>query len=87
MIERIFAFNATFDTVWATRQIATIHRAISVLEGSPHIGRPIPRSALRELVISLRTTGSIALYAFDEAENRVRIVAIRNQREAGHRGR
>jgi hypothetical protein len=42
---------------------------------------------LRELVISHGESGYIALYEHAPAEDLVRVVAIRHQREAGYRDR
>jgi plasmid stabilization system protein ParE len=42
---------------------------------------------MRELVISHGESGYVALYEHAPAEDLVRIVAIRHQREAGYRGR
>ena len=57
-------------------------------DAHPRIGRPNGAgSALRELVISHGETDYIALYEHAPAEDLVRIVAIRHQREAGNRGR
>jgi plasmid stabilization system protein ParE len=46
------------------------------------IGRPAAGD-LRELVISFGHTGYIALYRFLPAENLVRILGVRHQRELG----
>jgi plasmid stabilization system protein ParE len=46
------------------------------------IGRPVEGS-LRELVISQGAAGYVALYRFLATEDRVNILTIRHQREAG----
>ena len=47
------------------------------------IGRRIDHQ-IRELVISQRATGYLALYRFDAAFDVIRILRIRHQREAGY---
>ncbi|MFM9972902.1 MAG: type II toxin-antitoxin system RelE/ParE family toxin [Burkholderiales bacterium] len=85
-LERIFAFNAERDAASAPLHIAKIQSAVSLLEAHPKIGRPIARgAALRELVISYGSTGYIALYEHSTAEDLIRVVAVRHQREAGYR--
>ena len=86
-LERIFGFNLERGAEWAERQIESIRVAVMILEEHPRIGRPVPDSELRELVMSVGKTGFIALYQFDELEHVVRVLAIRHQREAGYRGR
>ncbi len=50
------------------------------------IGRLAPPSAtLRELVISRGRSGYVALHEYSPAEDLVRVVAIRHQREVGYR--
>ncbi len=49
------------------------------------VGRPV-ESGLRELVISRGKTGYLALYRYEEQRDRVLVLAIRHQREAGYLG-
>lgn len=65
---------ATYDLVFG---------ALAVLRTYPLIGRPVA-SGLRELVISQGRSGYVALYAFDSRWDRVLILALRHQREAGY---
>jgi plasmid stabilization system protein ParE len=60
--------------------LRVIQSAIATLEDHPLIGRPAGRD-LRELVISFGQTGYIALYRFLPAQNLVRILGLRHQRE------
>jgi plasmid stabilization system protein ParE len=53
---------------------------IAVLARHPLIGRKLTRG-LRELIVSFGSTGYIVLYDFAEAEDAVRVFAIRHQRE------
>ena len=56
-----------------------------MLETHPEIGRKVSAgSPLRELVISRGQAGYIALYEYSPAVNRIRILAVRRQREAGY---
>ena len=57
--------------------------AIGILGRHPHIGRPV-RGRLRELVISYGRTGYVALYRVIPQQDRVDVLAIRHQREAGY---
>jgi plasmid stabilization system protein ParE len=87
-LERIFEFNFERDPAAALAHIDKVRSAVMILNAHPEIGRPLGGgSTLRELVISHGKTGYIALYEYSPVEKRVRIVAIRHQREAGYRGR
>jgi plasmid stabilization system protein ParE len=57
--------------------------AVGVLEYHPLMGRPA-EVGLRELVISRGKTGYLALYRYDEARDRVLVLSVRHQREAGY---
>ena len=80
-------FSLEVDTGWAERQLEAIRSAVTILSEHPRIGRALPGSEIRELVISAGKSGFIALYQYDEAEDLVRVLAVRHQREAGYRGR
>jgi plasmid stabilization system protein ParE len=87
-LERIFDLNYERDPATALAHIEAVRSAVLILEAHPRIGRPTgATSALRELVISHGESGYIALYEHAPAEDLVRIVAIRHQRETGFRGR
>ena len=62
---------------------SSIHRGNRFLGNHPLVGRPAERG-MRELVISRGRSGSIALYGYEEAEDRLLVAAIRDQREAGY---
>jgi hypothetical protein len=49
----------------------------------PRIGRPAEQG-LRELVISRGKTGYVALYRYDATADRVLVLALRHQPEAGY---
>lgn len=84
-LEKIFEFNAKHDPVVALDHIDNIQSAVTVLEAHPEIGRRVAAgSPLRELVIARGQAGYVALYEYSPAANRIRILAVRHQREAGH---
>ena len=75
-IERAFEFLAEHHPDAAV----AIGEAVETLSNHPLIGRSIA-SDLRELVISYGKTGYIALYRFLPAQDQIRILAMRYQRE------
>lgn len=84
-LEKIFEFNAERDPSVALDHIDKIRSAVAVLDVHPEIGRRVAAgSPLRELVIARGQAGYVALYEYSPAANRIRILAVRHQREAGH---
>ncbi|MGH8719231.1 MAG: type II toxin-antitoxin system RelE/ParE family toxin [Burkholderiales bacterium] len=79
-LERAFEFLAEHDPQAAGKAVASIRDAVETLARHPLIGRRV-EGELRELVISYGKTGYIALYRFLPAQDQVRILAIRHQRE------
>lgn len=61
--------------------LEVIFDAVQILERHPSIGRPV-RAELRELLASSGRTGFVVLYR--ARGDRVEVVAIRHQREAGY---
>jgi plasmid stabilization system protein ParE len=57
--------------------------ALETLAAHPKIGRPV-RKGLRELVISRGSTGYVALYLYDEAQDIAVVLRIRHQPERGY---
>ena len=86
-LDRIFEFNLNQAPKTAIRHIERIRDGIQVLNKHPEMGRRLPRSSLRELVISFGRTGCVALYEHSPAETLIRVVAVRHRREAGYRDR
>lgn len=87
-LERIFEFNFLRDPASADEHVSKVRSAVMILAEHPEIGRICePGSSLRELIISHGKSGYVALYEYSAAEQRIRVVAIRHQREAGYRGR
>ncbi len=82
-LDRLFDFIAATDPVAGGFACATILDAVEILERHPLIGRPVG-GGLRELVISHGRAGYVALYRVSPAADRVEILAIRHQREAGY---
>jgi plasmid stabilization system protein ParE len=83
-LDRLFDFLASENPKAAVAAAAAVVEAVTILERHPYIGRPV-RGRLRELVISSGRTGYVALYRVAARGDRVEILAIRHQREAGYR--
>jgi plasmid stabilization system protein ParE len=82
-LDRLFDFIAVTSPSAAVNAGAVILDAVRILERHPYIGRPV-RGRLREQVISYGRTGHVALYRVTPRADRVEILAIRHQREAGY---
>ncbi len=78
-IERAFTFLAEHHPDAAVAAAVAIG-AVQTLSNHPLIGRSIAGD-LRELVISYGKTGYVALYRFLPAQDQIRILAMRHQRE------
>jgi addiction module RelE/StbE family toxin len=81
--ERIIEFLLKTSPETAMQTLMSIRSAVSILEAHPLIGRRID-DHIRELVISQRATGYLALYRFDAAFDVIRILRVRHQLEAGY---
>ena len=79
-LERVFEFIAEHDPHAAIAAAESISGAVDALANHPLIGRVV-EGDLRELVISYGKTGYVALYRFLPAQDQIRILAIRHQRE------
>ena len=84
-LERLSDFLAETDLHAAAHTVDLIADAVAVLEEHPLIGRRA-EADLRELVISRGKSGYIALYRYDGERDRVLVLAVRHQREAGYSG-
>lgn len=82
-LERVADFLIDTDPAAAAATVDLITEAVAILARHPLVGRPAEQG-LRELVISRGRTGYIALYSFEEAQDRILILAVRHQREAGY---
>jgi plasmid stabilization system protein ParE len=84
-IAEIRAYYAQRDEEAAGRAVEALVSAFRPLQSHPQMGRPAGDQAhLRELIIPFGATGFVALYRIDERNQRVVILAIRHQREAGY---
>ncbi len=83
-IERLCDFLLTTDPVAAPATTDIILEALNILTHSPEIGRKVAYGN-RELVISRGRTGYLALYRFLPERQRVLVLALRHQREAGYK--
>ncbi len=63
--------------------LAFILDALQVLTHQPGIGRPV-EGALRELIIKRGHSGYLAKYEYDAPTDRVRVLRVRDQRQAGY---
>ena len=84
-LQRLVDFLAESDPFAAAQTAELIVSAVEALQNHPLLGRPV-ESGFRELVISRGRSGYLALYRYDEARDRVLMLAIRHQREAGYTG-
>lgn len=82
-LDRLFDFLASEDPAAASHAASVIVDAVGILARHPHIGRPV-RGPLRELVISHGRSGYVALYRVSPRRDRVEVLALRHQREAGY---
>lgn len=83
-IERMVDFLLVADAGAAGKTTELVARAVDVLKEHPLIGRP-SEGGMRELVISRGRSGYLVLYRHDEARDRITVLGIRHQREAGYR--
>ena len=79
-LERAFEFLVGQDPTAAAASATAIREAVDILANHPLIGRKVV-DEMRELVISYGKTGYIVLYRYLPTQNRIRILAIRHQRE------
>jgi plasmid stabilization system protein ParE len=84
-LDRLFDFLASHDPAVAADAAALIAEAVAILARHPYLGRPV-RGVLRELVVSHGRTGQVALYRVSVRHDRVEVLAVRRQREAGYGG-
>ena len=82
-LERLATFLGAAEPAAALATYDLVLGALEVLQTYPTIGRPVD-GVLRELVISRGSTGYLALYEYDAQADRVVVLALRHQREAGY---
>ena len=82
-LTRLVDFLAESDPAAAGETVELIVSAVDTLRSHPLIGRPA-ESGCRELVISRGRSGYLALYSYDGGRDRVLVLCVRHQREAGY---
>lgn len=82
-VERLVDFLMEQDPSAAGEILDLIESALAPLKYHPLIGRP-KNHGLHEIVISHGRTGYLALYRYNEALDRILILTVRHQREAGY---
>jgi plasmid stabilization system protein ParE len=82
-LERLAEFLIKDAPKAAVAAIDVIRDGIEILERHPFVGRPC-EEGLRELLISYRKSGYVALYSYEHSQDVVLVLAIRHQREAGY---
>ncbi len=81
-IDRLVDFLALEEPAVKAATVELILHGLQILEAHPLIGRAVEHGR-RELVISRGRSGYIALYRFVPRHDRVDVLAIQRQREAG----
>ena len=81
-IERLVAFLDRDDPAAAAATAELNLHGLQILEAHPLVGRVV-EDGRRELIISRGRSGYIALYRFVPRHDRLDVLAIRHQREAG----
>lgn len=80
-LDQIFDHLAKIDIHTAAAKIDAIRKALSTLDQTPMIGRPITTD-IRELLIGSRHHGYVARYRYMAGSDLVLVLAIRSQRQA-----
>jgi len=83
-VQRLYRFLAPKDAAAVRRAIHAIRTGVKILAHQPHVGRPVEDMAptFREWPIEFGSSGYVVLYRLDG--DRVSILAVRNQKEAGY---
>ncbi len=82
-LERLTDFLQEENPIEAAKTISLITEAVRFLENHPLIGRPAEQG-IKELVIARGKSGYLALYSYEKLHDKVLILAVRHQREAGY---
>jgi len=82
--DRFIDHMRQFEIADRPARIAEIVAAFQILTHSPLIGRSV-KNGNRELVIGRGARGYVALYRYDAQADRVTVLAVRSQREAGYK--
>ena len=84
-LERLSDFLLQTDPHAAQDTAVLVFEALEILTQHPEIGRKV-HFGQRELVISRRRTGYLALYRFLPHIDSILVPALRHQRESGYKG-
>ncbi|MSP98054.1 MAG: type II toxin-antitoxin system RelE/ParE family toxin [Betaproteobacteria bacterium] len=82
-LDRLVTFLGEVEPAAALATYDLLLGALEMLRTYPTIGRPVD-DVIGELVISRGSTGYLALYEYDARADRVVVLALRHQREAGY---
>jgi len=82
--DRLIDHLTGFEADDIPQRLGEIMQAIEILAHSPLIGRPV-KGAKRELLIGRGPRAYIALYRYVVDIDAVFVLALRHQREAGHK--
>jgi len=83
-LERLSDFLIESDPPAARATVTLIFEALEMLLPHPEVGRKV-HSGQRELVISRRRTGYLALYRYRPHNDRILVLALRHRCEAGYK--
>jgi Plasmid stabilization system protein len=85
-LQRLQDFLKTKNRLAARKAGEAIIRGIQQLKTLPDIGRPVPLLPLeyQEMVIGFGDSGYVMLYRHDRLTDRIVIMTIRHQKEAGY---
>lgn len=82
-LDRLCDFLGAQDPTAAARALELIDESLSILQRHPMIGRPV-ELGMRELVVSQRESGYLALYQYYPEDDVALVLALRHQKEAGY---
>lgn len=85
-LQRLHDFLRTKNVLAARKAAEMLIQGIRQLEALPNIGRPVAHLPLeyQELVVEFGRSGYVLLYRRDELTDRVVILKIKHQKEAGY---
>ncbi len=84
-LTRCREFLTSKNPLAAIRAGQVLEAHFEQLENNPEMGRPFTElPVLRELMIEFGDSGYAALYRYEKIEDRVYVLAVRHQKEAGY---
>lgn len=86
-LQRLHDFLKTKNAQAAKKAAAILFRGIQQLQDLPEIGRKVAYLPLpwQELILEFGGSGYVMLYRYDTLADRIVILQIRHQKEAGYR--